>query len=140
MWFSGLFKKELAKETHGWVADGLISQEQAEQIGVRYGVDVNNPDGSSLAYRVLVTLAYLFIGLALIVLIGANWEEILRFVRMAGLILLTVCTQLVGIYQVRQGRDQSGIGWIFLGNLFYGASIILIAQICLLYTSPSPRD
>jgi len=83
----------------------------------------------SLAYRVLVTLAYLFIGLALIVLIGANWEEIPRFVRMAGLILLTVCTQLVGIYQVRQGRDQSGIGWIFLGNLFYGASIILIAQI-----------
>jgi len=129
MLFSGLFKKELVKEANLWVADGLISQEQAEQIGGRYGVDVNNPDSSSIAYRVLVTLGYLFIGLALIVLIGANWDEIPRFVRMAGLILLTLCTQLVGVHQVRQGKTQAGIATIFLGNLFFGASIILIAQI-----------
>lgn len=129
MLFSGVFRRELVKEANAWVAEGLVTQEQAEQIGLRYGADVNNPDQSSIAYRVLVTLGYLFIGLALIVLIGANWDEIPRFVRMAGLIALTVGTQLFGVYKISRDQKPSGVGWIFLGNLFFGASIILIAQI-----------
>ena len=71
----------------------------------------------------------LCIGLALIVLIGANWNEIPRAVRMGGLLLLTAGTQLAALRRYSQVGEGLATGLFFLGNIFYGASIILIAQI-----------
>lgn len=51
-----------------------------------------------------VALGLLFIGLAIITLLGANWDEIARSVRMGGLIGLTFCTQAVAVHQLAQGH------------------------------------
>ncbi|MRI33034.1 DUF2157 domain-containing protein [Endozoicomonas sp. OPT23] len=122
-----LLKNDLARESSDWVEQGLISQQQAEKICDNYGVDYHQAQASSFGYSVLTGLGFLFIGLALIVLIGANWEEIPRFARMSGLILLTLVTQSYGIYKW-QHDTSSATGTFFLGNLFFGAAIILIAQ------------
>ena len=124
-----LLKNDLARESSEWVEQGLISQQQAENICDSYGVDFHQAQNSSLGYSVLTGLGFLFIGLSLIVLIGANWEEIPRFVRMSGLILLTLATQFYGIYKWQRGNKPSATGTFLLGNFFYGAAIILIAQI-----------
>lgn len=67
--------------------------------------------------------------MALITLIGANWDDIPRFVRMLALLTLTMGTQALALRLYLKGHDSQAIAMFFLGNLFYGASIILIAQI-----------
>ncbi len=124
-----LFKNDLAKEISEWVADGTISTEQAEQIGYRYGIDFHSDSGPSLSYTLLIGLGYLFIGLALITLLSANWDDIPRAVRMGGLLLITSATQLTALNYFHNGFQDKARALFFLGNFFYGASIILIAQI-----------
>jgi len=124
-----LLKRDLAREIHDWVDDGVIEPRQGEAIGARYGIDYRHPDEHSFGYRVLVVLGYLFIGLSLITLIGANWEDIPRWLRTAGLVALVLAANLRGWFDYRAGGRGAAIGWFFLGGLFYGAAIMLIAQI-----------
>ncbi|GAA5445272.1 hypothetical protein Misp06_03471 [Microbulbifer sp. NBRC 101763] len=124
-----LLKHDLAQETGEWVDDGLISEAQAELICARYEVDYHKARQRSLGYNVLVGLGYLFIALALITLIGANWDEIPRALRMGGLIALTVATQCAALHVYFKRNPRAGEGLFLLGNFFFGASIILIAQI-----------
>lgn len=128
MRFLRLFKHDLAKEAADWVERGIITQPQAEQICQQYRVDYHAAQSRSLGYSVLVGLGYLFIGLSLITLLGANWEEIPRPARMWGLIVLTLGTQALAIRHYLRSPERP-VGLFLLGNLFYGASIILIAQI-----------
>ena len=124
-----LLKNDLAKETTNWVAEGIISTEQAVTLCSRYGVDYHNQSRHSYGYFVLLALGYLFIGLAVITLLSANWDDIPRAVRMLGLIGLTLGVNLFGLYQYHSDHRPAAIVWFFLGALFYGASIMLIAQI-----------
>ena len=123
-----LLKKDLANEMSTWVERDLISIEQARAICREYGVDYDEIRDRSAAYRILVGLAFLFIGLSLITVIGANWEEIPRGVRLAGMIALTAGTHALALRQHLSAGGRRSTGLFMLGNLFYGASIILIAQ------------
>ncbi len=125
-----LLKADLAQESRAWVDKQIISEQQARDICDHYDIDYDQQAQKSFGLNVLSTLGYLFIGLALIVLIGENWQEIPRALRMTGLIGLTLMTQFFAWQQWRQPlTEPRGIGLFFLGNLFYGASLILIAQI-----------
>lgn len=124
-----LLKRDLARETRSWVEDGVIDQSQGEAICGRYGIDYHHPDQSSFGHAVLVVLGYLFIGLSLLTLIGANWDEIPRWLRTAGLVLLVLVVNLRGWFNFRAGNQSAATGWFFLGALFYGSAIMLIAQI-----------
>ena len=124
-----LLKKDLATEIATWVDRELISVEQARSICRLYGVDYDEIRSRSTAYRVLVILGFLFIGLALITVIGANWDAIPREVRMAGLLALTAGTHGLALRHHLSDRTSLATGLFVLGNLFYGASIILVAQI-----------
>lgn len=122
-----LLKNELASEIEDWVGEGLLEQEQADGILQRYGITPG--EKQSLAYHFLIGLGFFFIGLSVMTLIGANWDDIPRSVRMLGLVSLTALTHLLGIDQFNRGKKNRAIGIFFLGNLFYGASIVLISQI-----------
>lgn len=123
-----LLKKDLANEMSTWVDRELISVEQARAICRLYGFDYDEIRGRSNAYRVLVGLGFLFIGLSLITIIGANWEAIPRGARLAGMIALTAGTHALALRQYLSAGRSRGTGLFMLGNLFYGAAIILIAQ------------
>ena len=122
-----LLKGELAGEISAWVEQKIISVQQAEAIGRLYGVEYGKKQNR--AYAILTVLGYLFVGLAAIVLIGHNWEDLSRELRMGGLLILTLGTQGIAFKHYCSGRVGSATGLFFLGNFFYGASIILIAQI-----------
>lgn len=124
-----LLKNDLARETAQWVGDDVISQTQAERICERYGVDYHQAQSGSLGYNVLVGLGYLFIGLAVITLLSANWDDIPRAVRMGGLVILTLATQSFAVSKYLSNNQTGASGLFLLGNIFFGASIILIAQI-----------
>lgn len=124
-----LLKNDIAKEADEWVSEDIITQFQAERICQRYGIDFHQEKRRSQGYNVLIGLGYLFIGLAIITLLGANWDDIPRAIRMWGLITLTMVTQGVALRKHMKGDKHGAAGFFLLGNLFYGASIILIAQI-----------
>lgn len=125
----GLLKRDLAKETINWVNDGIISSDQASSICQRYGIDFHNQQTNSFGYHVLIILGYLFIALSLITLIGANWDEIPRGLRMAAVITTTLFFNLLGVLQFKKDKLNAAVRWFFLGGLCYGAAIMLIAQI-----------
>lgn len=122
-----LLKNDIAKEASEWVEKEIISVSQAEQICQNYEIDYHQIKNRSYGYNVLIGLGYFFIGIAFIILIGANWDEIPRSLRMGGVISLTVLIQSFAIYQYQKGNTASTL--FLLGNMIYGASIILIAQI-----------
>jgi uncharacterized membrane protein len=122
-----LLKRDLAREAREWVDEGLVEAQQAEAICARYGIDYRSREGHG--YGVLVVLGYLFIGLALLTLIGANWEEIPRWLRTAGLVLLVLAANGLGLRSFLAGQTRPAVAWFFLGSLFYGTAIMLIAQI-----------
>ncbi|MEN8169735.1 MAG: DUF2157 domain-containing protein [Pseudomonadota bacterium] len=124
-----LLKNDLARESAEWVDENIISTAQAEQISQRYGVDYHQAQSRSLGYMVLVGLAYLFIGLAVITLLGHNWDEIPRALRMGGLIIITLIVQALALRKQLAGQEGGATALFLLGNMLYGASIILIAQI-----------
>lgn len=124
-----LLKNDIAREAAEWVEESVISEAQAEAICERYEVDYHRVNAGSMGYTVLSGLGYLFIGLAVITILGANWEDIPRALRMSGLITLTLLIQGVAIRRYLAGDHTGPVGIFFLGNLFYGASIVLIAQI-----------
>ena len=121
-----LLKNDLAKEISEWVKGNVISESQAIQICERYDIDYHQISNRSFGYNVLVSLGYLFIGLAIITLLGANWDEIPRGLRMAGLIAVTMGTHALAI---KKYLAHGSVLLFLLANLFYGAAIILIAQI-----------
>ncbi|KGD66681.1 hypothetical protein Y5S_00348 [Alcanivorax nanhaiticus] len=123
----GLLRRELRTECREWVADGDISAEQGNRILARYGTSLEDSGDGSLAYKVLVGIALLFVGMALLLLVSANWEDIPRAVRMLGLVGTTLALNGVGVYQ--HLKREAGLGWLFVGSISYGASIMLIAQI-----------
>jgi uncharacterized membrane protein len=124
-----LFKRDLHKQSHAWVEEGLISESQAEAICQHYGLDYHDKAQHSIGYYVLVSLGYLFIGLAVITLIGENWDNIPRAIRMGGLIALTLAVNVTGLQAWLKEKSFAPIAWFFLGGIMYGASIMLIAQI-----------
>lgn len=124
-----LLKSDLAKEISTWVDKELISADQAESICRLYGIEYNSIQGSSTGYRVLISLGYLFIGLSVITLLGANWDEIPRGLRMAGLLAITIGTHCLALKLYLKKKESAATGLFMLGNIFYGASIILVAQI-----------
>jgi uncharacterized membrane protein len=124
-----LLKRDLAREISTWVEKDLISVEQATSICRVYGIDYDSIRNYSAGYRILISLGYLFIGLSVIILLSANWDEIPRGLRMAGLLAITFATHGWALKLYFETRDSDAIGLFFLGNIFFGASIILIAQI-----------
>ncbi|SEG69343.1 DUF2157 domain-containing protein [Marinobacterium lutimaris] len=124
-----LFKKDLAREVSDWIGDGLIERAQGEAILARYGASLNEGKGGSFAYYVLSALAVMFAGLAMILVLSHNWDEIPRAVRMLGLIGATLVINLIGGLEMLQGKQRAGVLWLFFGGISYGASIMLIAQI-----------
>jgi uncharacterized membrane protein len=124
-----LFKKDMAREVGDWIRDGLIESAQGEAILARYGARLKDAHGTSLGYYVLTALATLFVGLALILIISHNWDEIPRLTRMLVLFCITLVVNLQGMRLLLGDRDKAGVLWIFFGSICYGATIMLIAQI-----------
>jgi len=48
---------------------------------------------------------------------------------MFGVVSVSLVVNLVGVFHFYRGNERAAVGWLFLGGLFFGAAIMLIAQI-----------
>ena len=114
----------LRRAIRAWFADGDIDRATAERLLARYGAGLDDPAPS--ARGLVVALAGLFLGLALLLVVSANWQSLPRELRLAGLMLLTATLNGVGV--ARYLRQGAGAFWLLLGGFADGASIMLIGQ------------
>ena len=120
-------KNFLADELAKWREDGLISDEAARKIAARYDIDLSG--ANERRSFILKLVAYLFLALSLFTLVGANWEELPRAVRLIIVLGILAAVNFSGVLAQKNGKETQATTLFFLGNFCYGAAIILVAQI-----------
>ena len=122
------FAGHLSRETEAWVAEGLVSAEQAEAIRRRYaGAREERRSSATTALAVIGAVA---VGLGVIGFVAANWDGMSHGVR---LVLLTaaVAGSYAAAYHLRErtgSRPRVGEALYLLGVLLFGASLFLVGQ------------
>ena len=120
-------KNFLADELTKWREDGLISDEAARKIAARYDIDLSG--ANERRSFILKLVAYLFLALSLFTLVGANWEELPRAVRLIIVLGILAAVNFSGVWAQKNGKETQATTLFFLGNFCYGAAIVLVAQI-----------
>ncbi|MBD2766999.1 DUF2157 domain-containing protein [Hymenobacter sp. BT664] len=115
-------RKFLETEGPGWVAEGIISEEQRQKLLARYP-----PEARALG--LLPLLGSILVGLSALSLVAANWQALPNVLRLALLLSSLTGAYAAGAYFLRRGNPDLGHGLIGLGLILFGASIILVSQI-----------
>lgn len=110
-----MLKNELGK----WRNSGIVDEKSAQKISDLYHLEEDK--------NIFGLIGYIFFGLALLVLVGANWQDIPRALRLVLLFGLTSAVHLRAI-KARQNSVKLSDNLFFLGNLCFLASIALISQ------------
>src|SRR5690349_5542540 len=121
----------LLAELSVWQRDALISEPQARRITDLYeGAGELAERGRSRSVFILMSAAAMLVGLAALLLIGYNWDHIDRWTKLAIVLVTIGVTHAIGFslrYQRKAGSLSETV--FFLGCLFYGAGIWLVAQV-----------
>ena len=120
-------KNFLADELAKWREEGLVSDEAALKIAARYDIDLSG--ANEWRSFILKLVAYLFLALSLFTLVGANWEELPRAVRLIIVLGILAAVNFSGVLAQKNGKETQATTLFFLGNFCYGAAIVLVAQI-----------
>lgn len=120
--------KYLMQELQSWVNEGIVDTETAHTIACRYaGAEMKSVAWSRI---ILGSIGALLVGLGVIALLAANWDDIPRAARATlSFMPLAVCvaTYIMGVQKGWTSRsffEPLGIFW----SLSVGAGISLIAQ------------
>jgi uncharacterized membrane protein len=125
---SDRFRHELKAEVRHWVEEGLINDQQVDQLVDRYRLNQLDAAAKNRFVGILVGLGCLLIGLGVITFVAANWEDLGRSVKLGLLTTLFLGSNLGGFYLWQRGFDRYGQGLLLVGNLVLGASIALFTQ------------
>jgi len=123
--FAGALRRELPR----WVADGLVTPEQAEAIGARYPESADDGRRAAIV-RALAVIGAIVAGLGVILFFAANWDAIPRALRVATLVAAIVAAYAGG-WTLRHGRATRpavGQALLLLGGILFGAAIFLVGQ------------
>ena len=120
----------LAAELPKWEADGLVSPGQAEKLRARYAAETSET-GVSWMLVVFGVLGALLVGLGIIALIAANWDDMPRNLRVFFAFLPLIFAGAIAVWTQWHSKtspaqqEPLGIFW----SLSVGAAIAIVAQI-----------
>ncbi len=121
----------LAGEIDVWRQQGLIDAETARSVLDQYVSPAEIARSKqSLALNVLMSVAALLVGVAVLLLVGYNWQTLPAAVKVVLVFGAILGTHALGFWlrYRRQTRIVSEIAF-FLGCLFFGVGIWQVAQI-----------
>ncbi len=128
---SGRLRGWLLGEMDLWRGEGILSEDQAARIVGLYETPADiSRQKKSLAQFTLMGLAASMIGLAVLLLIGYNWSAMPAAMKLI-IIFGTIIGTYAGGFYLRFRMDHRRLSEIafFLGCLFYGSGIWLVAQV-----------
>lgn len=106
------------------VAAGIITPTQKLQI-----LDFDNDVGHSWIYRILMILGIFTLGVGVISIVAANWQDIGDMVKLIVMLLLLLFSALGVLYYLKQNKTKVAEKWALSEFLFSGAAIGLVIQV-----------
>jgi uncharacterized membrane protein len=121
----------LAGELTHWYAEGLVSEDQVSRILDLYGTSQQITERQTArGLMTLASLAALMVALGVVLLIAYNWEALPDSVELALIFgALAGMHAIAYVLRYRLGRRTASEVASFLACLFFGAAIVLVAQI-----------
>jgi uncharacterized membrane protein len=125
------FAERLGRESERWVAEGLITAEQAATLRARYeGAAAVQEEPRGRAASALAVVGAAAVGFGVIGFLAANWEAMSHGLRLS-LITAAVGGAYAAGYELRDrtGRlPRVGEALYLLGVLLFGAALFLVGQ------------
>lgn len=121
----------LASQLDDWRAAEIIAPDQAARILDLYETPAQLAQrGRSVLLTTLMGVAALLVAMAVLLLVGYNWQAMPAAVKLLIIFTVLVATHGAGfVLRFRHHAQQSSDVAFFLGCLFFGAAIFLVAQI-----------
>lgn len=119
-------KRKFQKEGEKWVEEGIINENQLEQILARY----ETKDGSNL----LVLFSILLISIGIIIFAFSEWTQVSALFRVIIMVVFMTVLYLLGhrIYE-KDNQEKTinfyGLSFLLLGYVFFGATLLLIINV-----------
>lgn len=119
----------LLEQLPQWEREGLVSTDAARTLRERHAVDDSQPGAAQI---VMGALGALLIGSGLIAIMGFNWDDFTRPVRLMFAFVPLLLTQLLSFRALQRGEATAA--WVretaaLLQALATGACIALVSQI-----------
>lgn len=114
----------LRQEVQQWLADELLSEQQAQQILARYA-----SRGSQLARTVFSVIGAVIFGLGVILFFAWNWASMGHVSKLGVIFTALLTAHIAGAYYRQHGQVALGEGLSALGTLLFGSGIFLVSQI-----------
>ena len=112
-----------------WVREGLVGAADGERILAGYDTDSSGARRSRILFITLCGLALLMFSVGVLLLIGYNWNAIPRAAKV-GIIFSSVIAAFIGSAATyARNKPVGGEMLAFIGTLFYGNAIWLLAQV-----------
>jgi uncharacterized membrane protein len=121
----------LVGELSVWQALGVVTEAETTQILDLYGTTEQRAERrGARAMFTLTSLAALLVGLALLLLIGYNWEALPAASKLVLVFVTLIGVHAIGFFlRYRLGRRVESEVVLFLGCLCFGGAMALVAQI-----------
>lgn len=119
-----MYRARIEKDLAIWVGRGFVTDASARAMLAEYDARETT---FSLG-RVLMLIAAVLFGAALLMLIAANWEAIPRLMRVGGVIGLLWLLTLSAAFWLRRGATGLGEAALVLASMTFGGAIALIGQ------------
>src|SRR5215207_1238519 len=122
------FPGRLSRESETWVAEGIVTAEQAAAIRARY--DDPNEERRGSATTALAVIGGITLGVGVIGFVAANWDGMSHGARLALLTLALAGSYAAGFHfrDRTPSRPPVGEALYLLGVLLFGASLFLVGQ------------
>ncbi|MCK9467678.1 MAG: DUF2157 domain-containing protein [Candidatus Absconditabacterales bacterium] len=107
---------------------GIITQQQSDSIADYYN---NKNEYGIFSFSSIISLfGAILIGASVILFISSNWNEFGKWTRFLILNSFLIFSYIIGFVLYNYtNRKKTGTSIVFLGNIVFGASIFLVAQI-----------
>lgn len=128
---SDKFRHQLRQEAELWRAEGLIDDNQYEQLVERYQFNSLDTSARNRLVMILIGLGSILIGLGVITFVAANWQDMPRVAKVTLLISLFIGINIAGFSlwrQPKEAQQRFGHGLLLLGALILGANMGLMGQ------------
>ncbi len=119
-----MYRGRLERDLSLWVGKGLLTEQTADALLKEYD---GRPASFSLG-NVLMILAAILLGAAILLVVASNWEAIPRLVRMFFILALIWSVHLGAGAALVRGQIAAANALLVIGTLSFGGAISLVGQ------------
>lgn len=120
-----LYRRTVQLDLDHWIKDGLVPQASRDAILA----DLNNQKHSLSAVGILAMLGAIFMALAGLSFVAANWGVIPKLVRLGFILAMMWSAFGISIYALNRNAAAFAHAFALIGAALFGGGIMLVAQI-----------